>query len=108
MDNITLSLSMIEKILAVLVFCKLPCPNYFLMVVLENSEPELAYILANLSILSLEKYSFPELSSFSVVFSGLVILAVTWNCYISYKNRFVGWLVLHLLPLLNPWVIVKM
>ena len=32
----------------------------------------------------------------------------TWNCGISYRNIYVGLLVLHLLPLLNPWVIVEM
>ena len=31
-----------------------------------------------------------------------------WNCSINYKNRYVGLLVLHLLPLLNPWLIVEM
>ena len=33
--------------------------------------------------------------------SGLVLLVATWNCWISYRNRYVGLLVLHLLPLLN-------
>ena len=32
----------------------------------------------------------------------------TWNYSINYKNRYVGLLVLHLLPLLNPWLIVEM
>ena len=31
-----------------------------------------------------------------------------WNCWISCKNEYAGLLVLHLLPLLNPWLIVKM
>ena len=35
-------------------------------------------------------------------------LVATWNCYISYKNRYVGLLVLHLLPLCNPWLIIEM
>ena len=43
----------------------------------------------------------------TVVTSGLVPLVPTWNCYISYKNRYAGLSVLHLLPLLNPWLIVK-
>ena len=38
--------------------------------------------------------------------SGLVLLVATWNCWISYRNGYVGLLVLHLLPLLNPWLIV--
>ena len=41
------------------------------------------------------------------VMSGQVLLAATWNCQIRYKNVFVGLLVLHLLPLLNPWLIVE-
>ena len=31
--------------------------------------------------------------------SGLVLLVATWNCWISYRNGYVGLLVLHLLPL---------
>ena len=44
----------------------------------------------------------------TVVTSGLVPLVPTWNCYISYKNRYAGLSVLHLLPLLNHWLIIKM
>ena len=40
--------------------------------------------------------------------SGLVLLVATWNCWISYKNGYAGLLVLHLLPLMNPWLIVEM
>ena len=32
----------------------------------------------------------------------------TWNCWISYRNGYVGLLVLQLLPLLNLWLIVEM
>ena len=44
----------------------------------------------------------------TVVMSGLVLLVATWNCWISYRNGYVGLLVLHSLPLLNPWLIVEM
>ena len=44
----------------------------------------------------------------TAVMSGLVLLVATWNCWISYKSGCTGLLVLHLLPLLNPWLIVKM
>ena len=44
----------------------------------------------------------------NVVMSGLVLLVATWNCWISYKNGYAGLLVLHSLPLLNPWPIVEM
>ena len=40
--------------------------------------------------------------------SGLMPIVATWNCQISSKNGYVGLLVLHLLPLLNPWLLVKM
>ena len=43
----------------------------------------------------------------SVVMSGLVLLVATWNCWISYKNRCARLLVLHLLPLLNHWLIME-
>ena len=44
----------------------------------------------------------------TVFMSGLVLLIATWNYWISYKNGYAGLLVLHLLPLLNPWLIVEM
>ena len=44
----------------------------------------------------------------TVVMSGLVFKVVTWNCWTSYKSRYAALLVFHLLPLLKPWVIVKM
>ena len=44
----------------------------------------------------------------TVVTSGFVPLVATWNCWTSYKIEYAGLLVLHLLLLLNPWLIVKM
>ena len=44
----------------------------------------------------------------TVVISGLVFLVATWNCWMSYKNGYAGLLVLHSLPLLNPWLIAEM
>ena len=43
-----------------------------------------------------------------VVISGLVLLVATWNCWISYRNKYAGLLVLCLLPLLCHWLIVEM
>ena len=43
-----------------------------------------------------------------VVTSGLVPLVATWNCQASYKSEYAGLLVLHLLLLLNPWLIIEM
>ena len=44
----------------------------------------------------------------TIVMFGLALLAATWKCYISYKNGYRGVLVLHVLPLLNPWLINEM
>ena len=45
----------------------------------------------------------------TVAMSELVLLVATWNCWISYRSRYVGLLILHyLLPLLNPWLIAEM
>ena len=41
----------------------------------------------------------------TVAMSGRVPLVEKRICY---KNRYAGLLVLHLLPLLNPWLIVEM
>ena len=40
--------------------------------------------------------------------SELVLLVAIWNCWITYKNGYAGLLVLHLLSLLNPWLIIRM
>ena len=37
----------------------------------------------------------------------LLFLVITWKCWISYKNRYAGLLVLCLLPLLSPCLTVK-
>ena len=60
------------------------------------------------------KFLYPEdalyLYKFTIfiVISGLLPLATTWNLQLKYKNRYSGLLVLHLLPLLNPWLIIEM
>ena len=44
----------------------------------------------------------------TVVVSGVVLLVATWNCQISCENGYAELSVLHLVPLLNPWLILKM
>ena len=44
----------------------------------------------------------------TVVISGLLPLVATWNCWTSYKNKYAGLLVLHLLLHLNPRLIIEM
>ena len=58
--------------------------------------------------LSLSIYHTTMHARDTVVTSGLVLLVATWNCWISYKNGYAGLLVLHLLPLLNPLLVIKM
>ena len=55
------------------------------------------------------KFLSPEVALYrwNVVMFGLVLLFSTWNCWISYKNGYAGLLVFHLLPFLNPCLIVK-
>ena len=48
----------------------------------------------------------PYCLAWNVVMSRLVLLATMWICYTSYRKRYVEQLVLHLLPLLGPWLIV--
>ena len=43
----------------------------------------------------------------TVVMSGLLLLVASCNCWIRYRNGYAGLLALHLLPLLNPWLIVE-
>ena len=61
--------------------------------------PEVAYISINLPYGHVWN---------TVVMSELVPLVATWTCRISYRNGYVGLLVLHLLPFLDPWLIVEM
>ena len=44
----------------------------------------------------------------TVVKFTLMLLAATWNSQISCKSRYVGLLILHLLPFLKTWLTVKM
>ena len=44
----------------------------------------------------------------TVAMSGLVLVVAIWICWKSYKNEYARLLVVHLLLLLNPWVILRM
>ena len=44
----------------------------------------------------------------SMEMTGLVLLAATWKMLYKLQNEYAGLLVLHLLPLLNPWLIIGM
>ena len=65
------------------------------------------FVLWSLFLLLLLCISIPYSDVWNtVVMSGQVLLVATWNCWISYQNRYEKLLALHLLPLLNPWFIV--
>ena len=63
--------------------------------------------LSSVAALYLYKSTIPTCMD-TFVMSVLVLLVTTWSCYIGYRNRYVGLLILHLLPLLNSWPIVEM
>ena len=63
--------------------------------------------LSSVAALYLYKSTIPTCMD-TFVMSVLVLLVTTWSCYIGYRNRYVGLLILHLLPLLNSWLIVEM
>ena len=63
--------------------------------------------LSPVSILDLAFFISIDSHAWNVVaMLGLVLPTATWICYISYRNGYPGLLVL--LPLLNPWLIVRM
>ena len=43
----------------------------------------------------------------TVFMPGLVFLVATWNFWKSYKKGYAVLVVLHLLSLMNPWLIVE-
>ena len=66
----------------------------------------------NWNLVSFYKVSFSWGCQYShtwntVVMYRLVLVTATCNCWISYKEGYAGLLVLHLLPLLNPWLIIR-
>ena len=68
--------------------------------------PSISSFLVRLLCISI---NLPYTHAWNTVFmSELVLLVAAWKCCISYKNGYAGMLVLHLLLLLNPWLIDKM
>ena len=82
-----------------------------LLLKLRPRKLELYFVLWSFSILRLLcisiKLPYTHVWN-TVVTSELVSLIATWNCYPSYKTEYAGLLFLHLLLLLNPWLIVEM
>ena len=82
-----------------------------LLLKLPPRKSELWFVLWNFFLLRLLYISInlPYVHAWNtVITSVLVPLVATWNFWISYKNGYAGLSVLHLLPLLNLWLIVEM
>ena len=66
------------------------------------------FVLGSLFLLRLLFVSInqPYCLAWNFVISRLVLLAAIWICQTSYRNTYVGQLVLHLMPLLSLWLII--
>ena len=84
----------------------------YIISIAKTASKKIGALICSMKFLSPEvlciSISLPYSHVWNTVFmSGLVLLVATWNCWISYKNGYAGLLVLHLLPLLNPWLMHK-
>ena len=104
MDGIVLEEKSSFKMLEMTFSSKLDWESYIIFITKTASKKNCA-LIHSVKFLSLEVALYLYKS---VIMSGLVRLVATWDCWISYKNGYTGLLVLHLLPLLNPWLIVEM
>ena len=99
------------KILGLIFSSKLDWSSYIISIV-KTASKEIGALIRSMKFLSpkvaLSLYKSTIRPRMEYVLSELALLVATWNCWISYKYRFVGLLVLHLLSLLNPWIIVEM
>ena len=112
MDGSTLEGKTSFKMLGLTFSSKLDWGSYIVSIA-KTASKKIGALIRSMRFLS------PEVALFSislpygyvwntVVMSGMVLLVATWNCWISYRNGYVGLLVLHLLSLLNPWLIIEM
>ena len=91
-------------------FSKLDWGSYIIFIA-ETSSKKIGAVIHSMNFLSPEIALYlckcticPCVDTFLT--SGLVLLVATWSCQASFKNKYTG-LVLHLLLLMNPWLIVK-
>ena len=95
-----------------LIFCStLDCGSYIISIA-ESAYKKIGALTCSMKFLPPEVVLYLGKSTYvhvwnTLVTSGLMPLVATWNCYTSYKNRYAGLLVIHLLLLLNPWLIVE-
>ena len=112
MDGSVLEEKASFKMLGLTFSCKLDWGSYIVSIA-KTASKKIGVLIRSMKFLS------PEVALYlyinlpyghvwkTVVMSGLVLLLATWNCWISYRNGYAGLLVLHLLPVLNPRLIVE-
>ena len=96
------------KMLGLTFFSKLDWDSYIISIA-KNTSKKIEALIRSMKFLLRLLYIFKNLPyglawNF-IVISGLVLLVVTWICWISYKNGYAGLLVLHSVLLLNPWLV---
>ena len=79
--------------------------DFYILCIAKSASKKIELVIHSIKFVSPEVALYLYKSS---TISGLVLVVSTWNCQISYKSRYVGLLVLPLLPLLNPCLIIKM
>ena len=60
LHNISVTPKMVKKVIMNLDSSKVPGPDYKLVLIVKNCEPELSYILAELSNMYLKEFCFPD------------------------------------------------
>ena len=100
------------KMLGLTFSSKLDWGSYIISIV-KTASKKIGALIRSMKFLSAEVALYLYKSTIrplwnTVVTSGLVPPVTTWICKTSYKNGYAGLLVLHLLLLLNPWLIVEM
>ena len=112
MDGFVLEEKPSFKMLGLTLFSKLDWISYIFSIA-KTASKKIGALIHSMKFLSPEAalylYKFTITHLWNTVFmSGLVPPVPTWVCQTSYKNRYAGMLVLHLLLLLNPCLIAKM
>ena len=113
MDESVLEEKISFKMLGLTFSSKLDWGSYIVSIIAKTASKKIGALISSMKFVSPEialySINLPYGHVWNTVFmSGLVLLVATWNCWISYRNRYAGLLVLHFLLLLNPWLIVEM
>ena len=100
------------KMLGLTFFSKLGCSSYIISIA-KTASKQIRALIHSMKFLFLRLFCISINQPYghawnTIIMSRLVFLVATWNCWISYKNGYTGLLVIHFLPLLNPWLNVEM